>query len=140
MLTTKPLAFSKPDPDRPRKHFMQAELRSVVLPAKSRRRVEQPAAIGRRKANGHSVAQGGGSGNKVAVGLVEPRVAVGVEVGEQRPHRCRFAANRAVCQALVLEMQPPGRDVLWPDAGQVLGPVALDSREHQELEDVALAI
>lgn len=36
MLTTKPLAFSKPDPDRPRKHFTQAELRSVVLPAKSR--------------------------------------------------------------------------------------------------------
>lgn len=36
MLTTKPLAFSKPDPDRPRKHFMKAELRSVVPPAKSR--------------------------------------------------------------------------------------------------------
>jgi hypothetical protein len=49
--------------------------------------------------------------------------------------------NRAVCQALVLEMLRPGRDVLlWPDAGQLLGPVALDSREHQELEDVALVI
>ena len=48
--------------------------------------------------------------------------------------------NRPVGQALILEMQPPGRDALWPDAGQLLGPVALDSREHQELEDGALVI
>lgn len=37
-------------------------------------------------------------------------------------------------------MQPPGRDVLWPDAGQLLGRVGLDSPTHQELEDVALVI
>lgn len=65
-------------------------------------------------------------------------VAVGLEVGEQRPQGGQLAADGAVGLFVGGQGVPPGGDVLGADSGELLPGPGLDADVGEKLVEVAL--
>ena len=100
--------------------------------------VEQAAAVVRREADGLAVADDGGGLDELAVGGVGPAVAVGLEVGEQRPQGGQLAADGAVGLATGGGLVTPLTDVLGPHLSQMLQGTCGDPGMGEKLMRVVL--
>ena len=67
------------------------------------------------------------------MGGVGSAIAVGLQVGEQRPQGGQFSADGAVGLLVGGELLPPLADMLGADGGQVLEGVRLDAAGGEEL-------
>ena len=72
------------------------------------------------------------------MGGIGSGVAVGLEVGKQRPQGGQLAADGAVGLASIGQGVSPCRNVLAPDTGQFLPGTGLDTGMGKELVEVAL--
>ena len=92
---------------------------------------EQAAAIVRGEGYGLAVAGHGRCLDEFAVGGVGPAVAIGLEVGEERPQGSQLPSYRAIGHACGCQPLTPLADMLGADGGQVLEGIGLDAAGGQ---------